>query len=281
MLAPYLVGLAALVFVPAAITFWLAFHEYDLIGEPRFLGLDNFRELWTDDVFGIALRNSLLFVAIAVPLRLLAALALGLLLHARGRATGAARAAVLLPTVVPDAAYALLWIWILNPLYGPLNLLLGAAGAPTPRWLTDPTSARWAVIGMLLFQIGEGFLVVLAVRQSIPQQLYEAAALESASALQMLRRVTLPLMAPALVLLCLRDTIFSFQANFVPALLVTQGGPPPYATTYVPLFIYRNGFEYLRYGYASAATLVLFAVTALVLVAQWRILRRWRQPDAV
>jgi multiple sugar transport system permease protein len=83
-------------------------------------------------------------------------------------------------------------------------------------------------------------------------------------------------MAPMLVLLAFRDTIFSFQASFVPALLITDGGPPPYATTYLPIFVYTNAFEYLRYGYAAAAILVMFALTALIVFLQWRIVKRWR-----
>jgi multiple sugar transport system permease protein len=92
--------------------------------------------------------------------------------------------------------------------------------------------------------------------------------------------VTLPLMAPALLLLLFRDTIFSFQANFVSALLIFDGGPPPYATTYLPIFVYTNAFEYLRYGYAAAATLVMFGITAVLVFAQWRILRRWHLKSA-
>jgi multiple sugar transport system permease protein len=134
---------------------------------------------------------------------------------------------------------------------------------------------------MTVFLLGEGFLVALAVRQSIPGELYELAAVEAASPLYVLRRLTLPLMAPALLLLLFRDTIFSFQLNFVPALLVTEGGPPPYETTYLPLFVYRNGFEYLRYGYAAAATVVMFLITALIVFIQWRIVVRWRRGLAV
>ena len=88
-------------------------------------------------------------------------------------------------------------------------------------------------------------------------------------------------MGPTLLLLMFRDTIFSFQANFVPALIVTGGGPPPYATTYLPLFIYRNGFEYLRYGYAAAATLAMFLVTAIIVLIQYRIVKRWRRAFVV
>jgi multiple sugar transport system permease protein len=275
MLAPYAFGLALLVFVPALVTFGLALYEYDLITSPEWAGAANFRELWGDDLFRRSVRNSLMFVAAAVPLRLLGALLLALLLHRQFRGVSAYRTAAYLPTVVPDVAYALLWLWIINPLYGPLNLLLGAVGGPTPQWLTDPNDARWAVVLMSLFQIGEGFVVALAVRQSLSGDLYELAEVEGARPWYVFRRVTLPLMAPALALLLFRDTIFSFQANFVPALVIFDGGPPPYATTYLPLFVYTNAFEYLRYGYAAAATLVMFAVTLAIIVIQYRLARRW------
>ena len=108
-----------------------------------------------------------MFIVFAVPLRLLGALALALLLYRRFRGVAAYRTAGYLPTVVPDVAYALLWLWIFNPLYGPLNLALGSLGGPTPSWLTDPRAAQWAVIIMSLFTIGEGFIVAMATRQAI------------------------------------------------------------------------------------------------------------------
>jgi len=281
LVAPYLLGLAVLIVIPAAVTFGLALFRYDLITSPEWAGLGNFRELWGDDLFRRALRNSLMFIVVAVPLRLLGALLFALLLHRPMRGASAYRTATYLPTVVPDVAYALLWLWIVNPIYGPLNLLLGAVGGPTPQWLTDPSDARWVVVIMSLFTIGEGFVIALAVRQSLPGDLYELAEIEGARPHFVFFRVTLPLMAPALLLLLFRDTIFSFQANFVPALVIFDGGPPPYATTYLPLFVYTNAFEYLRYGYAAAATLVMFGITAVIVFAQWRILRRWRLGSSV
>ena len=286
MLAPYVAGVSLLIVLPALVTFGLALTEYDLIRAPKFAGLDNFSELWRDDVFRKALLNSAVFAAIAVPLRLAAALALALLLHRRMPGVGGYRSAAVLPTVVPDVAYGLLWLWLFNPLYGPINLVLKiggdsatttAWGVPPPQWLTHPNDARAAIIVMSLFTVGEGFVVLLVTRQGLPAELYDLAALEDATAWGIFRRVTLPLMAPVLLLLLARDTIFSLQANFVPALIVTEGGPPPYSTTYLPLFIYRNAFEYLRYGYAAAATLVLFVLTAVIVFAQWRIVRRWRR----
>ena len=284
MLAPYVIGLSALIGLPAVLTVGFALTEYDLINAPQFVGLDNFRELAEDDVFRTALWNSIAFALVAVPLRLGAALGLALLLHRRHRAAGTARTAVMLPTVVPDVAYALLWLWLLNPLYGPIPLFLAQLGPgnttlwglSVPQFLTHPNDARAAIVLMALFTIGEGFLLLLVARQLLPTELYDLAALEDATAWGVFRRVTLPLIAPLLVLLALRDTILTFQLNFVPALIVTEGGPPPYATTYLPLFVYREGFEYLRYGYAAAATVVMFGLTAVVVALQWRVLRRWR-----
>jgi multiple sugar transport system permease protein len=284
MLAPYVLGLVALVAVPALVTFGLALTEYDLIRSPRFIGLDNVRELVHDEIFRTALLNSAVFAAIAVPLRVGAALALALLLHERFRGAGTGRAAAVLPTVVPDVAYGLLWLWLLNPLFGPITLFLAWLGPPgktiwglpLPQFLTHANDARAAIILLSLFTIGEGFVLLLVARQSLPGELYELAAVEDATAWSVFRRVTLPLLAPILVLLLLRDTILSFQLNFVPALIVTEGGPPPYSTTYLPLFVYRTGFEYLRYGYASAATALMFILTAVAVWLQWLVLRRAR-----
>lgn len=282
MLAPYVVGLVGLVLVPAAVTLGLAFTEYDLIRAPDWVGLRNLDELRDDHIFRTALTNSAVFALFAVPARLLIALGLALLLHRRTAVVGTARTAAALPTAVPEIAYGLLWLWLLNPLYGPINQVLRLGGQngltvlgrTPPQWLTDPVDAQAAIIVMSLFTMGETFIILLAVRRTLPQELYELAALEDATGWDVFRRITLPLMAPALGLLLLRDTIASFQVSFVPALVVTEGGPPPYATTYLSLFVYRNAFEYLRYGYAAAATLVMLALTLVAVAVQWRFIRR-------
>jgi multiple sugar transport system permease protein len=275
MVMPYTLGLLLLIAIPAAMTVVMAFTDADLISRTHFIGFDNFKDLWNDGVFILAMRNSLSFILWSVPLRLLGAFGLALLLHRRARGVGAERTAVFLPTVMPDVAYALVWLWILNPLYGPLNAILRSLGLQPHAWLSQPGPARAAVVIMSLFQIGEGFVIALAVRQMIPPSLYEVARVEGAGAWQAFRRITFPLMLPALLLLVVRDTVFSFQTSFVPALLVTNGGPPPYSTTYLPLFVYRNAFEYLRYGYASAATVVMLVTTASIVWLQYDLISRW------
>jgi multiple sugar transport system permease protein len=289
MVAPYVLGLVVLVAAPAIVTFGLALTDYDLIRRPSLVGLDNYRELVDDRIFRIALVNSLVFAAVAVPLRLLAALGLALLLHRDGRGMGVARSAVVLPTIVPELAYGLLWLWLLNPLYGPLNAMLtvGGDGGATvlgrqpPQWLTDPNDARIAMVLLSLFLVGEGFVLLLVARRAVPADLYELAALEDATWWDVFRRITLPLMLPVVALLGLRDVVLSLQLNLIPALVVTEGGPPDYATTYLGLFVYRTGFEYLRYGYAAAATVVLVLTTAAIVVVQLWLLRRWRAASSI
>jgi multiple sugar transport system permease protein len=275
MLAPYALGLVALLVAPAMATFALSLTDYDLLGTPSFTGLDNFGDLVDDPNVRVALPATLAFLALAVPLRVAGALVLALLLHRRSRANAIRRGAVFLPTVVPDVAVALLWLFLVNPLYGPMAVLLGGAGLPVPDLLTDGTGALLLVVLMSSFAIGEGFVIALAVRRELPEELYELARVEGASTVFAFRRLTLPLMAPTLSLLACRDVALSLQFAFVPALLVTGGGPDR-ATTFLPLLVYRNAFENGRYGYAAAITVVAFAITLAIVATQVRVLRRGR-----
>ena len=274
-LAPYLGGAALLVLLPLVLTTGYAFTDHTGLGEPRFNGLDNARRLRDDPLVVTSLGASMVYVAMAVPLRLLIATALGLLLAAPRRAGGLYRGAVYLPTVVPDVALALLFLWVLNPVYGPLNQVLGLLGLPEPVWLASTWGARSAIVLMMLFPIGEAFVVVLAARRSVDPRLYEAAALEGASSWQQLRRLTLPLLAPVLVLLSVRDTVMALQGSFVPAYVLTDGGPTN-ATLFLPLYIFDQAFEFLGFGYAAFLTLILIAVTAALIGVQLLLVRRWR-----
>lgn len=269
---PYVIGLVLLVGLPTLAALYLSFTEFSGIQAPRFNGLDNFSRLASDDMFLRSLGNSLIYVLLSVPIRLVIAVGFALLLYRRGPGIAAARAAVYVPSVVPDVAYAFLWLWLLNPIYGPIAIALGNAA---PGFLTDPWGARVGMALMGAFQIGEAFVIALAARRMIPPDLYEAAAVDGASAWFTLRLVTLPLMAPIMALLALRDTILSLQISFVPALIVTDGGPR-YATTYLPLYLYRSAFTYLRFGYAATLALSMFVITAAVVYLQYRLARRYR-----
>lgn len=261
LLTPFLVGVVALLLVPAVLNLGYALTDYTGVGPARFTGLDNLRRMLADPFFTASLRASLIFAAVAVPLRLLIAAGLGIALARPRPGARLFRVMVYLPTVIPDVALALLFMWVFNPLYGPVNQLLGAVGLPQPAWLGTPWGARTAIIVMMLFPVGEAFLVAMAARRELPEHLYEAAAVDGASPAQMLRHVTLPAMAPLLLLLAVRDLILSLQVNFVPAYILTDGGPAN-ATLFLPVYIFDQAFEFLGFGYGAMLTLVLIAVTA-------------------
>lgn len=278
MLLPFLIGTLLLVGAPGALTALLAFTHFDSLSPPTFAALSNFRELTIDPLFPIALANSLTFVALAVPLRVAIALGLALLLHPSGRGMGAYRAAVFLPSILPDVAYALAWLWIFNPVHGPLNAVLHALGLPAPAWLVEPASALPALVLMSLFQVGEGVVILLAARRSIPREYYESATTDGATRRQSFVHITLPLMAPWLLLLACRDAILTFQSTFVPALLMTEGGPH-YATYFLPLAVYEEAFGNLRFGVASAMMWVMYLLTGLIVLVFFRFARQWVRAD--
>jgi multiple sugar transport system permease protein len=168
LLLPYLLGALLLLVLPGLLTLALAFTYFDGITPPIWWGLRNFQNFYIDPLERIAIANSLYFTALAVPLRVLGALGLALLLRRPRRGVGFYRAAVFLPTVIPDVAYALVWLWIFNPLYGPVNLLLRGAGLPAPAWLASADAAKLVFVFMSLFQVGEGFVVLLVGLQSVP-----------------------------------------------------------------------------------------------------------------
>lgn len=272
--APLALAAVLLVLGPALVTLLLAFTEWDALGAPRFNGLANLRALDEDGLFWRSFGNSALIAAIGVPLRIAVALGLALMLAAPRPWAGTARALTYMPSVVPDVAYALLWLWILNPAYGPVSLLLQSLGLPSHEWLLSPAGARLSIIVLGLFQVGEVYIVLLAARRELPGELYEIGALEGASRGWMFRRVTLPLMAPTLIFLAARDVALSLQYTFVPGLVVTKG-KPNFATLFLPHYAYQSGFEYMRFGYAAAISLAMFVMTAAMVWVQWRVLRRW------
>jgi len=268
LLAPYLLGTLLLTVLPALATVVVAFTDYNAVGIPRFVGLENFRRLLDAPLVWAALRNSLIFLGLAVPARLLAALGLALLLGRGDRLYGVCRAAVLVPTIIPEVAYALIWLWVFNPAYGPLNLTLRWLGLPAPNWLVEPETARLAMVILLAFQVGEGFVVLLAGLQNIPRALYEAARVDGGTPWGVFWRITLPLLAPWLLLLTFRDLLMSLQATFTPSFVLTYGGPY-YATTFAPLLVYELAFDFFDFGLAAAFLLLTYLLVGLIV---WGIL---------
>lgn len=274
LLLPYLLGAVVLVAAPALLSFALSLTRYDGFSPTVYVGLQNFHDIRFEPLLWISLRNSLFFVVLAVPFRLLGALGLALLYNRLRPAVGIYRAVICLPTVIPDVAYALVWLWILNPLYGPLNMALRALGLPAPAWLVDYMWAKPALVLMSLFQIGEGFVILLAGLKNIPPVCYDAARVDGGSRWQIFRFITFPMLSPWLVLLSVRDTILSFQSTFTSAYIMTRGGPY-YATFFTPLLIYEEAFDRFRFGQGAAIMLIVFAVTFLLVLLLYWLFEGW------
>lgn len=273
-LLPYLLGALVLIVIPAGLTFYIAFHRYNGVSAPVFVGWENFNFLRYEPLFKIALINSLLYISEAVPLRILGALGLALLYSHPRRGVGLYRAAAYLPTAIPDAAYALMWLWVLNPLYGPLNGLLRAVGLPAPGWLSDSAWALPAIILVSLLQIGEGFVILLVGLRHIPRETYDAAYVDGAGSWKSFWAITLPLLTPWLVLLIVRDVVLTFQNTFTPAYLMTRGGPY-YATFFLPLLTYETAFDGLRFGQAAAIMVLIFLYTLLMVLFVYFLFEGW------
>ena len=210
-----------------------------------------------DEFFWKSLKVTLLFL-FNVPLNLALGLFLAMLLNQKIRLIGFFRTLFYLPSVTAGVAVSLLWMWIFNPRFGVINVLLKNIGITGPAWLGSETWALPALIVMSVWGVGGGMLIYLGALQGIPTTFYEAATLDGANALQKFRRITVPMITPVLLLNLIMGVIASFQV-FTQAFIMTSGGPN-YATLFYVLYLYQNAFQWFNMGYASALAWVLFLV---------------------
>jgi multiple sugar transport system permease protein len=273
-LAPSLVVLLGFWIAPMVGTIWISLQNWNLIGVARYAGFDNYAELATDQEFHAALGHTLLFIGTYVPLVLVAGLGVALLLNAALPAMRLFRAIFFLPVITSWVAVSLLWKWILNPADGLLDRMLAAVGIEGPGWWTSPDWAMPAVVLASVWKdLGYVAVILLAGLQAIPAELQEAAQLDGAGAWRRLRSVTLPLLTPSLFFVLVISIINSFHV-FDQVWVMTEGGPGG-ATSVVVQQIVKYAFEYGRVGYASAMSIVLFAIIMLVTVIQLGLQRRW------
>ncbi len=273
-LLPSLSGLAVFSLTPIVASLGLTLFDWDLLTPPRFIGLDNFAELFASDDFWAALGHTLYFIAGYIPLVLVLALGLALILNQKLRGIMLYRAAFYLPVVSAWVAVALLWKWIFNPKFGLVNYLLGLIGIVGPGWLFDP---NWAMPAIILTSVWKdiGFVMVmfLAGLQGIPADYYEAAAIDGADRWQSFWSITRPLLAPTTFFALIISLINSFQV--FDQVWIMSGGGPAGATTVLVEQIVKNAFSYSRMGYASALSWVLFLLVFAATAVQMRLQQTW------
>ncbi|MBP6442983.1 MAG: sugar ABC transporter permease [Gemmatimonadales bacterium] len=265
--------------IPVLGAFVLSFTDFDIysVGDfssTRFIGLANYRDLATAPLFWTATKNTLYFVVIGGPLSAAVSLAAALLVNAKLiRFRAFFRSAFFAPWVTTLVAMALVWRYIYHPQYGLLNAALGVIGIGPIDWLGTTT---WAMPSLILLSVWKNFgynmLVFLAGLQSIPEELYEAAALDGAGPWRRFRHVTLPMLGPTFIFVGVVTMIASFQV-FSEPYVMTQGGPLKSTLTLV-LFMYEQGFRWWRLGYSAAIAVVLFCLTLLGTLVQFRLQAR-------
>jgi multiple sugar transport system permease protein len=272
-IAPWLIGFFVFFAGPMAVSAFLAFTNYDLLTPPRFIGLRNFERMAGDDLFYTTLYNTAYYTFLAVPLQVALALLLAVALNVKVRGVNLFRTAFYLPAITPTVASVILWIYIYNPDYGVANSVLRALGLEPIGWLWDPFWSKPALIVMSLWTIGTQMVVFLAGLQSVPEVLLEAAAIDGAGRLRRFWHVTVPMVSPVIFFNLVVGVIGSFQV-FTAAFIATGGGPRNTTLFYV-LFLYFQGFQDFRMGYASALAWVLFLIVLTLTLLQFWIARRW------
>jgi multiple sugar transport system permease protein len=267
-ISPWLIGFFAFSVYPIAAALYYSFTEYNVLMPPEWIGTQNYKAIWTDGLFHSTLYNTVYYVALSVPLKLLVALLLAALLNQKVRGISVFRTLFYLPTIVPIVGSAILWMWILNPQYGLLNAALSRIGIQGPGWLTSPTWSKPALILMSCWSVGVPMLVFMAGLQDIPRQLYEAVEIDGGTSLHKFLHITIPLLTPTIFFNLVMGLIQGFQ-TFSESFIMTQGGPMN-STLFYLVYLFRNAFVYFEMGYASALAMILFLIIlTLTMIVNW------------
>ncbi|MEA3335468.1 MAG: sugar ABC transporter permease [Chloroflexota bacterium] len=273
--APYLFILPYMLFFvifrlgPSLAGLGIAFTNWAAVGTPKWVGLGNFEAMVRDPLLKDAVLNTILFTALTVPLLIGLGLGLALFMNQpyRGRELG--RVAVFTPFVVMSTVVGVLWTWLLEKDFGLINVTFGL---DIP-WLVSKDYAMLAIVMTTVWwTVGYNMVLFLAGLQDIPRELYEAARIDGAGRFQLLRRITLPLLAPTMFLVLMLTIINTFQV-FDQVFVMTSGGPGTSTLTLVQ-YVYTTAFQFRKFGYGSAVAVLLFAILVLLALIQTRAYRR-------
>jgi multiple sugar transport system permease protein len=269
-----LLGYVVFTIVPVLGAFYLGLLRWDLLTEPRFVGLDNVARLLADGKFWNALKNTAVFCLGSVPLAIGGGLVLALLLNQRVPGIRLFRGLYYVPYVTSWVAVALVWSWLFDRDYGLVNLALHFVGVTGPAWLSDPRWALPAVMVVFAWKwMGFYALILLAGLQNIPPTLYDAAAIDGAGVWARFRHVTLPLLSPATFFVIVTALINALNV-FDPIVVMTQGGPNDSTQTLVK-YIVDNAFQFFQIGYASAVAAATFLLVLVLTLGQNWLQRAW------
>jgi multiple sugar transport system permease protein len=274
-LAPWLIGLFAFTLIPMVYSLYLSLTKFNLLTAPQWIGFDNYVRLFSDERYLQSIKVTLLYVVTSVPLKLAAALLVAVALNRGLKALGFYRATFYLPSLLgASVAVSVMWRQIFSR-DGLVNQFLKLFGVQGADWIGDPRFAMWSLVLLSAWQFGTPMLIFLAGLKQLPQDLYEAAAIDGAGRFTVFFKITLPLLSPMVFFNLVLETINAFQ-TFTPAYVISNGlGGPIDSTLLYTLYLYLKGFGSMQMGYASAMAWVLFAVIGLFTALYFWSARKW------
>jgi len=274
LISPWIVGFLIFTIGPMIVSFFLAFTRYNVISPAQWVGLSNYRKIFTTDpLFWQSLKVTFVYAAVSLAPGLVLGLGLAMLLNTDVPAISFWRTIYYLPSIISGVAVAILWGFVFNPRFGVLNWLLSLAGIKGPGWLSSTTWALPSLAIMSLWGVGGGMILYLAGLQSIPTALYDAAKVDGANAWHRFWHVTLPMISPVIFYNLVMGTIGTFQ-YFTSVYVLTSGGPAN-ATLFYNLYLYNNAFRYNQMGYASGLAWILFGIVLFFTLLIFRSSASW------
>ena len=274
---PWLLGLSILILYPIGASIYYSFTEYSVLRPPRWVGLANYIKMFTaDDVFWLALYNTVYFAVFSVPLGIIVGVGIALMLNMKIKGLPVYRTIYFLPVLVPEVALSILWLWVLNSQFGILNAILWEVfGIVGPGWLADEHWSKPSVILMALWGVGQAVVIYLAGLQDVPKELYDAAAIDGANAVKRIRHVTIPMITPVIFFNLIMGLIGAFQYFTIPYVLTGGDGKPAQSLMFYSMYLYRRAFVMLEMGYASALAWLLFIIVLVCTLLVFRSSNRW------
>jgi multiple sugar transport system permease protein len=273
-ISPWLAGFFLFAFIPMLISLVLAFTNFDLLGGGEFVGLANFERMFFQDIrYGRSLTATFKYVAVAIPLRLIFALAVAMLLNTKRRGVYWYRAAFYIPSVIGGSvAVAVMWRQLFGA-DGLANAVTGLFGFAPLNWLGNPNTAIWTLILLAVWQFGSPMLIFLAGLRQIPTELYESADIDGANGWKKFLRITMPLLTPIIFFNLVMQVISGFKV-FTQAFVVTNGGPLD-STLFYSLYLYTRAFNNFQMGYASAMAWVLLLIIGVLTAISFKLSSYW------
>ena len=272
-ISPWLVRFFVLTAYPLLSSLYYSFTSYTVATAPRWVGLQNYIDLFRDRVFIQTVVNTLYYMFFAVPGQVFAGFVLAFVLNRSIYFRSVFQTIFFMPSIIPQVSAAVLWLWLLEPRFGLINVILSLLGIQPQPWLSSPALVKPTLIVITLWGSGQVMIIFLAALQDVPQHLYDAARIDGASSWRELVYITVPMVTPAILFTLLTGLIHAFE-YFTYPWVMTQGGPA-YASTFYPHYLYENAFQWFKMGYASAMAWLMFIVVVGLAFVLFKTSARW------